>query len=137
MNIAWVKEGSGGEINFAVDHVNLDHYDKDLIVRVILNKEPFNWLPRTATMIDVLVAAGVFSSKNDARRNWKGDIQIPEGMTDLNNIGKLKKRIFIHKVPDNYPETKLYNCEDDDVWFSGKPFHGCCICDRLDLKPKN
>lgn len=31
--------------------------------------------------IDCLVELGVFSSKSQARKNWRGPIQIPEGFS--------------------------------------------------------
>lgn len=62
-------------------------------------------LPESATMFDVLVAAGIFKSKGDARKNWKGDSAIPSGLSSF-EVGKMKKEIWILKVTSEKIESK-------------------------------
>lgn len=61
---------------------------------------------KSVTMFDLLVKAGIFPSKGQARNAWPslkqkfglpGDGEVPEGWTDLEGIGKLKHRISILK----------------------------------------
>ena len=49
----------------------------------------------TTTIFDVLVLAGLFESKGQARKNWKGIQNIPTGWTELQSLGKSKLSIFI------------------------------------------
>jgi hypothetical protein len=41
------------------------------------------FLPAEADMLDVLVQAGIFPSRNQARKNWKGEITIQDGFQDF------------------------------------------------------
>lgn len=59
--------------------------------------EPAIIIDHKATMFDVLAYAGVFSSKTEARKNWKGPVEIPLGFSEF-TIGKLKHKITILKV---------------------------------------
>jgi hypothetical protein len=54
-------------------------------------------LPDDATMIDILFEAQIFPSRGQARKNWKGPMQIPFG-SNLFTLGKLKKKVFVHKA---------------------------------------
>jgi len=60
----------------------------------IFGNEPVEFFDR-ATIFDILVAAGCFPSKNEARKNWRGIQTLPEGYTELGPIGKQKLHIFI------------------------------------------
>lgn len=47
-------------------------------------------------MYDILVQAGIFKSKSDAKKNWKRTgREIPKGFSDFQKIGKLNNRITI------------------------------------------
>ncbi len=47
-------------------------------------------------MFDILVETELFCSKSEARKNWKRTGKdIPEGFTDIKNIGKLHHRLTI------------------------------------------
>ena len=46
-------------------------------------------------MFDILVKAQIFPSRNIARKNWKGCIDIPEGFSEFTKIGKHNKTITI------------------------------------------
>lgn len=50
-------------------------------------KDPIN-------MWDVLVLAGVFTSKNQARKNWKGPVEIPPGFNQW-SVGKHRTLISV------------------------------------------
>ncbi len=64
------------------------------------SEEEFQLLPNETTMFDILVNAGIFTSKSDARRNWKTTGQeIPMGWTWLRGLGKFKHEVAIWK-PD-------------------------------------
>lgn len=59
-------------------------------------QEPINIITATTDMFDILVAMKVFSSKGEARRNWKlTGKDIPLGFTDFKGIGKMKHRLTI------------------------------------------
>lgn len=72
----------------------------------VWSDEPVDVLPASATMLDALVKAGIFPSKSEARKNWKGPIEIPDGFSEW-VVGKLKNRLSILKpIPvDNFPNS--------------------------------
>jgi len=51
----------------------------------------------SVTMIDLLVATGCFPSKGQARKNWKGPIEVPLGFSTW-EVGKRRVRLDIHRV---------------------------------------
>jgi len=61
----------------------------------LFGTEPLTLMPSTTTMWDILVQAGAFESKGQARKNWKGITVLPKGWTELGPIGKAKLHIFI------------------------------------------
>jgi hypothetical protein len=61
-------------------------------------------LPETATMFDVLVAAKIFKSKSDARKNWKGSVDIPFGLNRF-EVGKMKVEIYTLKIGEGQVEV--------------------------------
>lgn len=84
----------GKEFNFVITNENLNE-NSDLI-DALFGGEGFVPLSTGADMFDILVMTGMFRSKSDARKNWNRTGQsVPEGFTDLERIGKLKKRITI------------------------------------------
>lgn len=59
---------------------------------------------RPIDMYDILVYCHFFQSKSDARKNWKKTEQkIPDGFTDIQKIGKAKRRLTIWN-PIGYEE---------------------------------
>lgn len=48
-----------------------------------------------ADIFDVLIAAGAFESKSQARKNWQGIKEIPAGYSEIGPIGKGKLMMFI------------------------------------------
>lgn len=63
------------------------------------NSRRITWFPK-ADIFDILVKAGVFESKGQARKNWKGITTLPTGWTELGPIGKAKLYIFIWNPED-------------------------------------
>lgn len=71
-------------------------YYPDLLSKLL--DEPIVYLSSRSDMYDVLVHAKCFSSKSQARKEWKRTgKEIPDGFTDLLKIGKLNTRITIWK----------------------------------------
>jgi len=58
---------------------------------------PMHRISSDATMLDALVIAKCFRSKSEARKNWKGDIEIPFGFSHF-LFGKRKVQITIFKL---------------------------------------
>jgi hypothetical protein len=53
------------------------------------------------TMANIAVEMGLFPSVGQARKNnWNGPI--PEGFTEKNKLGKMKKSLSIHNPSDNF-----------------------------------
>jgi hypothetical protein len=80
--------------------VNPDGADWDTVQfcrDVIFDGSPVTELPRTATWLDVLVQVGIFPSKGQARKNWKGPVDIEPGLTIL-QAGKKRIEIAVHRV---------------------------------------
>jgi len=89
----------GKEFNFVIDNENFDN-NKDLIESLfeLESDEMLRMIPVELDfdMFDILVEAGLFRSKSDARKNWKRTGKdVPEGFTDIKDIGKLHNRLTI------------------------------------------
>jgi hypothetical protein len=89
------------EFNFVV----LNEFVRGDEGNLFFGGEPFEFefvLP-DADMFDLLVKAGCFSSKGQARKNWmRTGPKIPDGFSDFTGIGKLKKRVTVLKpMPEN------------------------------------
>uniref|UniRef100_A0A6M3IKU5 Uncharacterized protein n=1 Tax=viral metagenome TaxID=1070528 RepID=A0A6M3IKU5_9ZZZZ len=68
--------------------------EKDLIPHLFCN-EVYEIL-EDIDMYDILVIAGIFKSKGDARKNWKRTKkEISKGYSEYKDIGKLHNQIFI------------------------------------------
>jgi len=67
--------------------------------KLFFGDEPVEYIEDGLDMYDVLVLAGIFSSKGQARKNWtRTDANIPKGFSDFRNIGKLHKRLCLLRV---------------------------------------
>jgi len=65
-------------------------------------REFYKVLPDSATMWDVLVEAGVFKSKSEARKNWAGLAEIPWGWSE-HKLSKRPTLIYIWKPSEAWP----------------------------------
>ena len=82
-------------INFVISN----NPDSELIESVFTG-EKFTCLPETSDMFDVLVNAGCFKSKSQARQNWtKTDRDIDFGICSF-LVGKTKLSLTIFKPID-------------------------------------
>lgn len=70
----------------------------------------FVWLNKNQNILDALVIAGIFKSKGDARKNWKGPVEIPNYYSGFENIGKAKSSIYF------WNPTELFKQSDIDEW---------------------
>jgi hypothetical protein len=77
--------------------------------------EPFELIDSSATMIEVLVQAGIFPSKNQARSNWKRGVEIPHGCSEWLDIGKAKSCIYIFKPMRLFSEQDIAEWEEEIV----------------------
>jgi hypothetical protein len=68
--------------------------DQDLITLGLLNW-PTMLYNETPDMFTVLVDAGAFESKSQARKNWQGIKEVPMGYSEIGPIGKQKLMLFI------------------------------------------
>ena len=85
----------GQEFNFVIDNENFEK-NEDLVELLFNDDLNVEILPNDWDMFDILVETGLFRSKSEARKNWKRTGKdIPEGFTDLENLGKLNHRITI------------------------------------------
>lgn len=65
---------------------------------VLFGKEPvrcYNDEEKPPTIYDILVDAGCFESKGQARKNWTGVKELPTGYNEIGPIGKQKLMLFI------------------------------------------
>jgi hypothetical protein len=84
----------GQEFNFVIQNKDFT-VNKDL-VDALFDGEDVQVISDVFDMFDILVITNMFRSKSEARKNWKRTgKEIPEGFTDLEDIGKLHKRITI------------------------------------------
>lgn len=58
--------------------------------------QKITYIPGDATfdILDVLVLLNVFPSRSQARKNWKGPIQFPPGVSDF-TVGKQRHSVWI------------------------------------------
>ncbi len=90
------------DLCFVVDNPSLDPRDPALF----FDTEDVEVLPPTATMVDVVVQAGVFSSRGQAKKNgWKGK-QIPAGFSEF-KVGKLNHQITILNPASTWEEDQV------------------------------
>lgn len=60
--------------------------------------EPITYLPLRANFWDLLVVAGAFPSKGQARKNWKGQVEVPNGYSEFEvACGNKRYAFFIYK----------------------------------------
>ena len=83
-----LKKKSGREFNFVIGEVDVPDS--------IFDGEDFVQLPVFTDMFSILVEAGIFPSRGQARKNWnKTGKDVPAGLTDIEKIGKMNTRITI------------------------------------------
>lgn len=85
---------------FLVKHPGNDPRDLPLIFGIGADVEE---LPPTASVLDALVAAGVFDSKGNARKNFRGETKLSPGTVSLTVGKKNKVDIVIHCPPADLP----------------------------------
>lgn len=71
--------------------------EQNRLMRLLFAGESAVIVKPTTTIWDVLVDAGVFRSKSEARKNWKGPKRIPWGLWD-ERVGKMKHHIATFKM---------------------------------------
>lgn len=83
------------EFNFLVDNGQLRGKEGS----DAFGEEPFEVLPIGTDFWDVLVHMGIFTSKSQAKKDprWGAMQTLPEGITDIKRIGKLRLRITVFK----------------------------------------
>lgn len=85
------------EVNVIIDNGLWNEKD----IQLFFQGQDVDILPESTTMFDILIQYGFFKSRSDVRKNWnKTDMEVPDGFTDLENIGKLNRRITILKIID-------------------------------------
>lgn len=82
------------DFNCVIDQSTVcDPYDP--IVTALFGNETVTFLDCGSTIYDILVVAGCFESKGQARKNWQGIKEIPAGYSEIGPIGKGKVFLFI------------------------------------------
>lgn len=94
------------DFNALIDHPSRTEFDDDIFRKFVFDGEPYQVFPQGSDVFDVLKEARVFPSKNEARRQWKRG-PLKEGINDFKNVGKLRRRIFVLKLPDDFPAATL------------------------------
>lgn len=85
-------------------------------------------LPQTTDMYDLLVKLQVFSSKSQARKNWKKTgPEIPWGWSAFEQIGKLNHALYILK-----PQAQRKLWLDDDPEYRTPPDKAWKVCRTVD-----
>ena len=65
------------------------------LVRAIFGPQVPVRAPGDAGMVDVLVRAGAFPSRGQARKNWRGPLEVPIGSSTV-RVGR--RVIFLHRA---------------------------------------
>jgi hypothetical protein len=72
------------------------------------------------TMANIAVEMGLFPSVGQAKKNgW--DKPIPEGFTEKNKLGKMKKSLFIHNPCDEFINDPEWGQDDFETGTSANP----------------
>lgn len=88
------------DFNAVIHHPNRCEFDDELDRRIVFESDDIVYFPVGSTIFDVLVKAGFFPSKNEARRNWdRGELK--DGFNRFERVGKLKRNLYVLKLPDN------------------------------------
>src|SRR5574343_1633405 len=74
-----------------------EHCDKPLEWMCFFGDEDAFLMPGNTDIFDLLVMLDVFPSKSQAKKNWKRDTSIPDGFTQIEDIGKRRKTLCIVK----------------------------------------
>lgn len=84
---------------FSTHEVNIivwnDHVQPGDKASLFLDEPVIHIEPGEMDVIDLLVAMGVFPSRGQARKNWRGPQEIPSGFSDFEGIGKMRRRLTI------------------------------------------
>jgi hypothetical protein len=85
-----------------IDHPNRTAFDDQLFFKIVFESSDVHIFPQGSDVYDVLKEAGFFPSKNEARRQWRyGSLR--QGMNRFEGIGKLRKNLYVLKLPDDFP----------------------------------
>ena len=84
-----------------------DNVTLDDLAALFRDNEKIKWFPK-ADVFDLLVAAGCFESKGQARKNWTGIKELNTGWTEIGPIGKGKVFIFPSIQRSSYATTVVY-----------------------------
>lgn len=96
------EEGALIDFNAVIDHTNRRPIDDELFHKFVFDGEPFRYFPHGSDIYDVLKDFKLFPSKNEARRQWQRG-PLKEGMNDFQRVGKLRHRVFVLRLPDDFP----------------------------------
>jgi len=77
-------------LNVIVNSENIKDGDKELI----FGEEDVIFISKDTSIFDLLVMIGVFSSKGQAKKNWNGAKELPNGYSEF-YVGKLKRQLSI------------------------------------------
>lgn len=99
MKLNW----EGRDLHIVIDHPNRGKEDDHLFRKIVFESDVINVVPRETTVYQILEMAGLFKSRNEARRCWTRETVLKDGMTRWERVGKLKRNIYILKLPDNFP----------------------------------
>ncbi len=84
------------EHNFIVRN---EYFQGDTDINIWFKGESFKILDDSMDMWDVLVLAGIFTSRGQAKKDkrWGQQRAIPDGYTELLEVGKKRVNIFVVK----------------------------------------
>ena len=95
-------EWDGRDLHVVIDHPNRSSVD-DKLFRWQFESDKTNIVARDTTVAGLLVEAGIFGSKNGARNNWRRGFEFEEGMTRWERVGRLRRNIYVLKLPEDFP----------------------------------
>lgn len=90
-------------MNVIIEHPNQTAEDWDVLERIALDGEPYERVPYGTKLIDILVKFRFFKSKNEVRKNWRYSFCLKERLNYFKDLGKLRKHLFILRIPDDLP----------------------------------
>ena len=96
----------GDDFNVVLDHPNRYKLDDDLFTSTVFRSAKWTVLPRETPLLEILVKAGLFKSRNEARKNWRRSWVLGEGMNSFEHLGKCHKNLFIFKLSEDLPSQE-------------------------------
>lgn len=92
----------GRDLLIVMDHPKIKENDKRDFEDHYFYSNVINYVPMGTKLLDILVAAKLFKSKNEARSNWKRRFELEPFWNKFEGLGKLKRNLYILNLTEEF-----------------------------------